>query len=262
LAGTFEMQADFGLDVLTADSGEHGFVGALDDALAPVRQLHVAPADGTIRSITVAASGAGDVAVAGTHEGAVTFGSARIEAPFTTYVSRWTAELEPVWAQGVPVGGLVDDIGFRSDGDLLVTYRDGGLAGSPVPTARAYLLRYDHDGALVWARDLNGTVREMSLALGGDDSAYVAGLARHHDFGTPALGASDGLLLGTAFSGAPTWHRAFYGSRDTWLTAVDVSASGEVFVAGMFVESVSDGTAPPLTTARTIEQTFVRSYTP
>jgi hypothetical protein len=109
-------------------------------------------------------------------------------------------------------------------------------------THGALLARIDHDqGTVAWARVLPASLSALAVA---PDGSIVVGGARPNEDGAPlmidghSVASGSAVLLGLTGEGATTWAS---GIPDTWITALAVTPSGDLYAGGLWQEVAGPG---------------------
>jgi hypothetical protein len=245
----------FVVTLLPGSPGGALVVGELDASLVPSWGRSIEPADPTspLVPVAVAASGAGDLLVAGT--GSADFGCGSGDTAGETFVAALSGlDGTCLWSRGLATRTL-SDVEPRDDGDVVVAgmcpppgaLLDPGASASC--TEGLFVARLSGaDGSTVWAKTTSGAGRVASaadLALAPDGRATVVGSANGLvDFGAGAVdfGAYTGSFAATfgssgTFAGLARPVEAPYGA-DPDALALDRCAydrTGRLWVAGRYV---------------------------
>jgi hypothetical protein len=109
-------------------------------------------------------------------------------------------------------------------------------------TPSGYISKLDKTGAFVWAKQLDGTLSEIRVAVDGDNNIYAAGnFSAVTDFDpgagevelTPA-GLSDVFVCKFGSDGALVWAKQFGGNANDFMHGLAVDADGNVYTVGEF----------------------------
>ena len=101
------------------------------------------------------------------------------------------------------------------------------------PNIRGVINRYDADGALLWTDTLDvlDAASPAGLAVDAEGTLYAAGVAYSFaDDGSP--GPQQGFLVAYSRDGEEQWSQTWQEERDSFATAVAVTAAGDVLVSG------------------------------
>jgi hypothetical protein len=154
-------------------------------------------------------------------------------------------------------GGEGEDLGYSIAVDPAgSSYVAGGFAstnlkfGSIVltnakpPSFDAFLVRYDPDGALLWAKKMGGTNddRAMAVAIDSQDNCYVAGNFVSSNFFIGGVTLTNyapygnGSIFIAKFdsSGNLLWAKGPDRADDQFATGIAVDAAGNCYVTGTF----------------------------
>lgn len=109
-------------------------------------------------------------------------------------------------------------------------------------TPSGYISKLDKAGAFVWAKQLDGTLSEVRVAVDGDNNIYAAGnFAGATDFDpgagevelTPA-GMTDVFVCKFGGDGGLVWAKQFGGTANDFMHGLAVDADGNVYTTGDF----------------------------
>lgn len=136
-------------------------------------------------------------------------------------------------------------------GNILFTGHLAGNAGeeqtfgshtiSTSGIADMFIVKYDSDGNVLWAKTIggNGYDRAYGLQADGTGNVYLIG-----SFDSPSMilngevsinqGASDAIVVAFSSNGQILWHEIAGGNGNDVGTGIDISSSGEIFIIGQF----------------------------
>lgn len=116
--------------------------------------------------------------------------------------------------------------------------------------------KYSPDGDLVWARQFGSTVSEAPLAgLAADAAGHVylagefSGTLTGDDLSLTSSGGTDGFLVRLDEAGRTVWSASFGATGDDRATALAISPTGLLIVAGSFTGKVDFAPGAPTVTA-------------
>lgn len=121
--------------------------------------------------------------------------------------------------------------GFVAFGD---TRSNDGDVSNNAGLRDFWVMNVNSDGNLEWQRSFGGTDNEWAADLQAVSGGFIlAGQTFSSDIDvTNNHGGGDMWLVKIDDNGYKVWESAVGGSDDEWLNAVQVSAAGEIFVAG------------------------------
>lgn len=244
-----------------AGSGGTGGEGGSPDVGAP---LWAEPIRGPLsaHAMKVQIDGEGELAFAGYFEGEAEFaGQPLVSAgEFDLLIAKLTRTGELRWAHtlGSPerereaCAAVAPDGGVVLSGDFEGTLTiDGSTELTSQGLADLLLVRYDPDGALLWAKALGGPGMDMAPVVAFDSAGdlFVAAMFEGTvDFGGgPLTAVSSRDVVVAKFdgpSGAHLWSKSAGGGADEAPHGIAVSPDGDVAVTGWFGNSIDFGTGP------------------
>ncbi|HEX5132528.1 MAG TPA: FlgD immunoglobulin-like domain containing protein [Candidatus Krumholzibacteria bacterium] len=150
------------------------------------------------------------------------------------------------------IGGEFSDwatgVALDADGNVIVVGEFRGevdLGGGPVRStgsADIFVIKYDEDGIVRWARSFGGSREDnvFGVAVGPDGSIHLAGDFRGTiDFGggpastsNPTGNEPDGFDLKLDADGNYVWSHTWGSNWNDWARAIAVDATGAVMVGG------------------------------
>ncbi len=204
----------------------------------------------------IALAADGSRAVAGTFEGTATFGDLSVTSAGDSdfFLVKYDASGEAAWARR---GGtdVFNDFGTATaiapDGSVYATGFFTGVAsfdGGQNPDASlttfsdfdAFLVKYDAEGDLEWARQAGGVEQDTGreLALDADGNVYLTGgFGGTGTFGGVTLtsaGSTDAFLAKYDPDGEVVWARRGGSDQGDLAYGVAVTADGAAYVSGSF----------------------------
>ncbi|HVK14543.1 MAG TPA: tandem-95 repeat protein, partial [Gemmataceae bacterium] len=226
-------------------------------------------------AVAVAADGAGNVYVAGAFNGTVDFdpgpGTAHLAStgPTDVYLAKYTAAGTLVWA-GQLVDASVTALTVDAAGAVYATGRfpgttdfDFGPGVTNLTTGSsgaAFVVKYNPDSSLAWARQLGGqtaNVQGDAIALDAAGNVYTSGVLNSGNAdmdpgaGTVTLTNSSGnantYISKLTPAGAFVWAKQFANdpsiAAGVWSSDLAVDAAQNVYVTGLFVGRVDFDTS-------------------
>jgi hypothetical protein len=121
------------------------------------------------------------------------------------------------------------------NGDVLLTgSTTGDLEGSNAGGEDVFVAKYDRDGNVLWIRQLGTSASDAAYGVETrpDGSVYIAGKTSGALDGSTVAGDSDLFVAKLDASGALLWLRQSGTSAFDAAFAIDVDASGTIYVAG------------------------------
>ncbi|MFO0617201.1 MAG: hypothetical protein U0414_31680 [Polyangiaceae bacterium] len=230
LSGTLSGAVDFGEGVV--ESAERTpFLAAYDadGALRFARVFTTQATDVDVRS--VAAGPSGEIWIAGTLWGSVSFGAITLTTPEGTgagFVARFNPDDgEPAWARLLDTSYSLP---------VVVNSKGRAILGSP-----ERVLQLDAQGNTIWSRDLVGDAGYVNdIAVGANDSLIVAGAFSGQvdlGFGPVGVGApggdAEGFVLALDDDGHARWARTWV-DPEAWqvIVSAGVRSNGDIVVFG------------------------------
>ncbi len=258
VAGLFENSIAFGSTTLTSVGSTDVFLVKYDAAGTVLWATSVGgPGQDIVSNMAVGPTGA--IAIAGTFGGATfTSGSTDLinadDTRTDVFVATFSGSGVPGWADGA--GGteddVVGDVGVDPSGNVIVCgfYKSGGMEFGTVQLTNAndnyndlFLVKYDANGAVQWAKGAGGIYQEHAFGLGIAANGDIV-MAGHFDDVTLDL---DGTVLSNTTinqswfdmfvaryttDGTLLWAQADGGEEDEFVTGVDVDEDGNALVGG------------------------------
>jgi len=206
---------------------------------------------------SVAVDAAGNSYVVGWYDSpTITFGSITLTNNDNTgnsddlFFVKYDVNGNVVWAKGAGGAGSDDaqSIAVDGSGNIYIT----GWFSSPTLTIGSttlingglrdiFLVKYDANGNIIWAKGAGGTGSEdaQSITVDGSGNIYVVGWFNSPTFilGTTTLtntGSIDLFLVKYDANGNVIWAKGAIGMYDDGATSVAVDGSGNTYVAGVF----------------------------
>ncbi len=212
----------------------------------------------------VAVDGSGNAVIAGSFAGDATFGTTTLTSSgaFDVFVAKYDAEGAFQWARGVGGAGGDSGYGVAADGsgNVVVTGIFTGSAVFGVTTLTSaggsdiFVLRYNADGEVQWARAAGGASGDVAraVAFDGFGNVVVTGTFQSSaTFGVATLTSAGGIDVFVAeynAAGTLLWARSDGGAGDEDVYGVAADGSGNIAVTGTFQGSTTFG-ATTLTSA-------------
>lgn len=231
--------------------------------------VQTAGGTGADRGANLAISHDGTLVVVGGFADVATFGARnRLTSAGNTdvFVAKYDNDGSLLWVQqaGGPGADAARSVAIAPDGAVVVTGTYSGTATfSPdVSLSSAggpdiFLAKYDAQGRLLWARSAGGPGGRdfaFKVAVDTQGNIYVAGLFDATATFAPGVsftsaGDSDLFLAKYDSSGTLLWVKAAGGPGHEEAVGVSIGPDGNVYVAGIFAETVTFGPGVTLTSA-------------
>ena len=221
------------------------------------QQARVQNANGQARAegITVVTDPAGNVYVAGTYNGTVTFGALMLTSTSgaaNMFVVKYTSQGTPVWAITSSSTGSstsrTDPSGLAAttSGEVFVsglfmgTTNFAGLSATSQGGFDVFLVKLTANGVPQWIRSGGGTGTDYAaaLAVAPNNGVYMSGgLSGTATFGSLAAisrGGVDAFLMQYDSQGTPQWLQTYGGSSDDGASILATATNGEIYMVGYF----------------------------
>ncbi len=223
---------------------------------------------------TVAIDASGNVIASGYFTGTVDFGGGNLISlgGIDVFLAMYNSAGTHVWSQRF--GGTSSDTGrglaIDSTGDIVVVGSFAGTAnfgGANLVSAGGgdvFLAKYTSAGAHVWSQRQGGTSTDdaTDIAVDASDEVLMTGhFGATTNLGGASLvsaGAFDAFLARYSTGGAHEWSQRFGGTSNEFSYTIDVSAAGDIAIAGSFVGSADFGGGNLV--GNGINDTFVARY--
>jgi len=257
VAGYFSGSATFGTSTISSTGGMDIFV-AKHDANGTWLWAKRAGGPGTDQGTGISLDATGNVCVTGYFAGTALFGTRSLTS--SGYSDIFIARLDPSgnWLSAKRAGSPSDDVSYGistdSSGNCYVTGYFYGTAvfGSISLTSNgsydSYVAKMDSSGNWLWAKKAGGSGDECSYGIDTDSAGncfitgYFTGSAT---FGSTILystGGTDDYIAKLDTNGNWLWAKQAGGSSSDYAYSLATDPTGNVFVTGYFLNSVSFGT--------------------
>lgn len=197
----------------------------------------------------------GDVYVAGSFSGDVTFGKAKstIAKGKSIFVARYRTDGQLVWSRlaGNDRAQSGHNIAVGPDGDCYVSGYVSGVVelgnrkfGSPTNVKDIFVARLNPDGDLVWATTAGGESDGLStgVAVDANGNCYLTGMfTKKAVFGSTTLesaGEYDVFVARINSDGKPAWAYSGGGEKIDYGLGIATDDSGNCYVTGEFTDDV------------------------
>lgn len=204
----------------------------------------------------VAVGASGDITIAGSFDGSVSFGGPPLVGPGleTSFVARIDRDRKHVFS--LALGGennRILGLTVDSGGDVYVAGLNqerveigGAELSSPTPAGSGFVARLGPDGTPRWAFQLGGRSTADHLTLDGEGNLYITGsyTGTLHAAGLTISHASStnaSFVLQVSGDGTPRWLHAFNGGT---ITGIAVDEQGRPVVGGVYVGLADFGGGP------------------
>ena len=179
---------------------------------------------------------AGNVYVVGQTFG--TFPDQTSAGGWDAFLRKYTPTGDEVWTRQFGGGGGESAASVKIDraGNAYVV--GGTRAALPGQTNigdfDCFIVKLDHTGSSVWARQFGTTVEDYALtvSLDGGGNPFVAGETSGHFPGASSAGGLDGFVRQYTGAGDVVWTRQFGSASDDYAVGSAVGPSGDVLVVG------------------------------
>jgi hypothetical protein len=202
-------------------------------------------------------TGSGDIALAGTFEGTVDFGSGDLTCVGSrdAYIARFDSAGTHVWSDRWGISGYLycHDVEFFSSGDIVAVFelKDSADFGDGVLTTRGssdiVLVRYDLSGNHVWSHQFGDSLYDVSKSLAVDSTDYVV-IAGWYS-GTIEIGgtvftagASGDILIAKFHEGGdPLLVKSIRGGSQSYADDVVIDNDNNFIITGRYSGSINLG---------------------
>ena len=197
---------------------------------------------GSDESADIAVDANGNVYITGFSE--FTWGSPlnALAGDYDAYVAKLNSNGVREWHTfvGGTAWDFAEDIALDGSGNIYITGVSQGTWGTPIRAfegwADVFVAKYNTNGALQWSTFLGGGGYDsgFGIALDGDGNVYVTGYS--NGWGTPINphggSAEDAFVAKLNNNGILQWHTFLGGTGLDEGFAIDVTATGDIFVTG------------------------------
>ncbi|NUO47490.1 MAG: hypothetical protein HOV80_01395 [Polyangiaceae bacterium] len=256
LAGYFTGTINLGGAPLTSAGGDDVFLAKFDAAGNHVWSKRFGNASAQI-PFGLATDGSGNIVIIGQFEGSMDFGGGALTSAGALDV--FLAKLDPmgnhVWSKrfGDASTQYGSDVAVDAAGNVFIT---GGLAGTvsfggpPISATNLqnlFLAKLDSAGNHLWSKALGGPAELPDGTLAADPygnvilTAWIIGALDLGGGPLPVGGSWDVLAAKFDATGNHVWSKQFGGTNDQGARAVAVDATGNVFLAGDFLNAIDFG---------------------
>jgi len=110
-----------------------------------------------------------------------------------------------------------------------------------------YLIKYDSDGDLLWAKQVGGTDSDEAFGLAVDESGnifmtgYFSGTINFSGVKIKSSGDKDFFVTKFDKNGEPIWIKQGGGTLEDYATAIATDKNGNVFITGIFNGAIKIG---------------------
>jgi hypothetical protein len=234
----------------------------------------------------VAADGLGNVYVAGEYANQIVFGTTTLVTAMSgvngVFLVKYDAAGNLLWAEGNTLGSnnagatalTVDAQGnayitgyYRSSN---ITFDAFSLSNSAGGFSDAFLVKYDPNGNVLWAKKAGGQKDDMPEALAVDPSgnAIISGhsLSPVLTIGTATLGntgGADAFLIKYDATGNLLWATSATGPGNELGKALSTDGGGNIYLTGSFIgASMAAGNLTLTSSSPNASDVFVAKYNP
>lgn len=257
-AGVYERDAMFGAETLPAAGPYDLFVVKLSSSGSYVWAVGAGGA-GDDRASSVAVDADGNALVAGTYQGAVTFGSTEVTTTSEreAFVAKLDSDGEFLWAASGR-GSTRDSrwataIATDADGNGLLTGRFSGAARfgqttlTPAGHFDLFVAKVSPDGDFLWATGAGGKRDDagLSIAVGDEGEARITGFfSEKAKLGATKLksrGAQDVFVAAVSPEGYLSWAVRAGGPGIDEGRSIAIEADGSAILTGRFSRTATFG---------------------
>jgi hypothetical protein len=202
---------------------------------------------GQIKYESMAVDGQGNIIVAGSFSGQISFGGGNIvsHGGVDIFIAKYDASGAYRWSEGF--GGTADDwakaVAVDTAGNIIITSWSASgsvdFGGGAIHLTSGYLAKYGPDGSYQWARMLSTGISEgTALATDSAGNIFVGGaFTGPSDFGggpVLSLASGDAFLAKFSPSGGYTWASRAGGSTayGTSLSQIALDRTGSILITG------------------------------
>ena len=206
---------------------------------------------GNMVGVAVGSDNQDNIYIAGEFAGSTTFNNDTMLQTGDgndVFIARYDPDGDIVWANqaGGRFNDAVNDIAVESNGDFYITGSIGGTAdfgGTEVSHSGdrdIYAVKYDANGALVWANAAGGSSTDVGLgvSLSNNDSVVITGRFESTwalgNNVVSSLGESDLITIKYDDQGVFDWVRTAGGSDTDGARDIDSDSNGVSLITGFF----------------------------
>ena len=169
---------------------------------------------------------------------------------------KWDSDGNVIWTEqinesGHSVGKVVT-YDAATNSIYIAGHAYGSVDGEPNKgNLDAFVVRYDLDGNLIWAKQLGTTKSDNFEAIDTDanGNVYVSGYVGEPLAGNTGEGMQDVLIAKYDSNGNLLWNRQFGSAGNDFGYGLTVDSNGNAYVGGQFDEGVDSGTWDAFLTA-------------
>lgn len=277
---------------IASGSGFDGYVAKYNAAGTP-QWLRRMASGGTDSTTSIVADSSGSVYICGyttadfslyNSLGNIAITGLRISTE-DGYLAKYDTDGVPIWLRKLSRASVsANSLAIDSSGNVYLTgtYNNGGVftaAGGTtsltLPTSgesnNTYVVKYNTDGEPLWIRGLNGVNTNISynIAVDTSNNVYITGVyegpivIRKSDntifLTTPAPGTRDVAIIKYSSDGTPQWFRRMGGIGSDAGNGISADASGNVYVTGVYSNTLTVFNGSGTTTATTAFTTLTSS---
>ena len=279
VTGYFGSSITFGATTLINAGGNDVFLVKYD-AGGNVVWTKSAGGSSSERGQGIALDAGGNIYITGYSSGYITFGTTTLTSAGSddVFVVKYDAAGNVVWAKGAG-GSALDDgnsIAVDGSGNVYVTgfYTNSSITFGTTTLTNAggndvFLVKYDANGNVVWAKSAGGSNNEVGwgLAVESSGNSYITGHFESSSisFGTTTLsnaGSSDIFVVMYDASGNVVWAKSEGNTGSDWTNGIAVDGSGTSYVTGAFLSSAITFNSTTLTNAGSSDFFIAKLGTP
>ncbi|WP_247235650.1 SBBP repeat-containing protein [Telluribacter sp. SYSU D00476] len=252
VTGTFQGTATFGTTTLTASGESDVFVAKYTGkgSLLWVKKAGGAGVDG---GYSIAVDAGNSVYITGSFQGSATFGTTTLTSlgDSDMFIAKYNSSGDVVWSKKVGETGEDTGYGITVDngGNIYVT---GGLTKVPSDNSSSrpgtvYIAKLSGTGDVQWELKGEGTNeynKGKGIAVDGSGNIYVTGqIVGTLTFGTTTLATNNQevFTLKLSSNGDVQWAQKSQGIFFATTNAIAIDGSGNVYVGGLFRNSIRFG---------------------
>ena len=253
LTGYFSATTNFGGKILNSIGGYDIFLIKTNSA-GEVQWAKRAGGAGNDKGNGIALDALGNIYLTGTFYQAATFNNVTISAPTKTgaFLAKFDSNGQVLWAKGAGAGSCCDTtksnaISLDENGNIFITgyYKNvtefGPYNFTSPDSANIFLVKYNPQGTVLWARQGGGVDEDESNGVVVDTLnhlAYITGHVRQEGYFDSLyfniVGYKDVFVAAYDMDGKIVWLKTYGGHyRDVGL-AITVDKKGYIYTTGLF----------------------------
>lgn len=232
----------------------------------------------SVGSNAITKDNSGNIYITGNFQGTAIFGSNHITTTGDNdvYLAKYSSEGVLIWVKtaGSLAGDISLDCVIDGNGDIVITgyYFDSITFGTTRLTnsgsSDVFIVKYDTNGNVIWAKSSGGTSLDISSAIEVDNlgNIYICGYFNNSitfdgisTFTLISAGLQEGYLAKFDSNGITQWAKAISGSSNQIAKDILVSSTS-IFVLGEYENATNFGISCALTSEVSNREIFVAKY--